>query len=309
MLASVDTLTDDTQYTKSLLQVRTAMKEAVGRIRNTMQAVLTAHGVPESFARTQADLLLEAQIRGYASHSLLRLPRIVERIDNGVTSPSSSGAHHWIGESFLRVDGQRGLGPVVAVSALDALKERARRTGIAIAGISNSNHIGMLAWYGDYIAQEGLILIGATTSEALVHPWHGKRALIGTNPLCIAVPASPEPLVLDMATSLVSMGKIHDHANRGEPIPRGWALDAQGRPTTDAAAAKAGAIAPFGGAKGYGTRARTRAAGHEHRRFGHRHRCRRHTRLRPDLQQGRCIHRHLPAAERVPRRDDSRLPR
>lgn len=227
------------------------MKEDVGRIRNTLQAVLIAHGVPESFARIQTDLLLEAQLRGYASHGLLRLPRIVERIVNGVSAPAASGAHAWNGDSLLSVDGERGLGPVVAVTALDALKQRARRTGIALGAIRNSNHIGMLAWYGEHVARDGLILIGATTSEALVHPWHGKSALIGTNPVCIAVPADPEPLVLDMATSLVSMGKIHDHANRGEPIPQGWALDAQGRPTTDAAAAKAGSIAPFGGAKGY----------------------------------------------------------
>src|SRR5262249_23452569 len=159
-------------------------------------AVLVAHGVPESFARIQTDLLLEAQMRGYASHGLLRLPRIIERIVNGVTSPASSGAHTWSGESLLSVDGERGLGPVVAVAALDALQERARRTGIAIGAIRNSNHIGMLAWYGEYVARDGLILIGATTSEALVHPWHGKFALIGTNPLCIAVPADPEPLVL-----------------------------------------------------------------------------------------------------------------
>ncbi len=227
------------------------MKQNVAKIRDTMQAVLMAHGVPESHARTQTDLLLEAQIRGYASHGLLRLPRIIERIDNGVASPTSSGGHQWIGDSFLRVDGERGLGPVVAVSALDALKERARRAGIAIGAIHNSNHIGMLAWYGDYVARDGLILIGATTSEALVHPWHGKRALIGTNPSASPFPTAPRPLVLDMATSLVSMGKIHDHANRGEPIPDGWALDAQGRPTTDATAAKTGSIAPFGGAKGY----------------------------------------------------------
>jgi LDH2 family malate/lactate/ureidoglycolate dehydrogenase len=75
--------------------------------------------------------------------------------------------------------------------------------------------------------------------------------MIGTNPIAIGVPATPEPLVLDMATSLVSMGKIHDHANRGAPIPEGWALDAAGNPTTNAAHAKDGAIAPFGGAKGY----------------------------------------------------------
>jgi LDH2 family malate/lactate/ureidoglycolate dehydrogenase len=227
------------------------MNQDAERIRETLQAVLAAHGVPEPFARTQADLLLEAQMRGYASHGLLRLPRIVERIVNGVSSPTASGVHEWVGDCFLRVDGERGLGPVVALTALRALIERARRSGIAIGAIRNSNHIGMLAWYGDYIAREGLITIAVTTSEALVHPWGGSRALIGTNPLCIAVPAEPEPLVLDMATSLVSMGKIHDHANRGTAIPEGWALDAHGNPTTDPSAAKGGAIAPFGGAKGY----------------------------------------------------------
>lgn len=227
------------------------MKQPVETIRETMQAVLVTYGVPESFARVQSDLLLEAQMRGYASHGVLRLPRIIERIVNGVSSPTSSGVHEWRGDCFLYVDGERGLGPVVALCALDALRARARRSGIAIAAIRNSNHIGMLAWYGDYIAREGLILIASTSSEALVHAWGGRRALIGTNPLCIAVPATPEPLVLDMATSLVSMGKIHDHGNRGQRIPEGWALDAQGNPTTDATAAKTGAIAPFGGAKGY----------------------------------------------------------
>ena len=227
------------------------MKEDAARIETTMRTVLVAHGVPEPFARIQAELLLEAQMRGYASHGLLRLPRIIERIINGVTAPAAMGRHEWLGDAFLRVDGERGLGPVVAVSALDALKARVRHCGIGIAAIRNSNHLGMLAWYGESVAQDGLILIAATTSEALVHPWGGKRALLGTNPLCIAVPATPQPLVLDMATSLVSMGRIHDYANRGEPIPEGWALDADGNPTTDAAAAKSGAIAPFGGAKGY----------------------------------------------------------
>jgi LDH2 family malate/lactate/ureidoglycolate dehydrogenase len=75
--------------------------------------------------------------------------------------------------------------------------------------------------------------------------------MIGTNPIAIGVPAEPAPMVLDMATGLVSMGKIHDHANRGAPIPLGWALDENGDPTTDASAAKKGAIAPFGGPKGY----------------------------------------------------------
>ena len=77
-----------------------------------------------------------------------------------------------------------------------------------------------------------------------MHPFGGRKAMIGTNPIAIGVPADPIPMVLDMATGLVSMGKIHDHANRGAPIPLGWALDENGDPTTDATAAKKGAIAP-----------------------------------------------------------------
>ena len=90
-----------------------------------------------------------------------------------------------------------------------------------------------------------------TTSEALVHPWGGSRPLVGTNPIGIAVPTLDEPLVVDMSTAAVSMGKVLDHLGKALPLPLGWAVDADGRPTTDAAAASRGAISPFGGPKGY----------------------------------------------------------
>jgi len=111
--------------------------------------------------------------------------------------------------------------------------------------------MGALAYYVEFAAKLDVICIGFTISEALVHPFGGRKALIGTNPIAIGVPAEPAPLVLDMATSLVSMGKIHDYSNRGHSIPEGWAVDQNGDPTTDAQAAKSGALAPFGGAKGY----------------------------------------------------------
>jgi LDH2 family malate/lactate/ureidoglycolate dehydrogenase len=85
-----------------------------------------------------------------------------------------------------------------------------------------------------------------------VHPFGGTQAMLGTNPVAIGIPTGSEPFVLDLATSIVSMGKINNHATRGEPIPSGWAVDADGRQTTDPQAAKSGAIAPFGDAKGYG---------------------------------------------------------
>jgi len=216
-----------------------------------VERILARQGVPEAHARIQANLFIGADMRGTASHGLLRLRRIVERLKLGLAVAGETGKQDWTARSFLSVDGRRGLGPVVALAALDAVIPRARETGIAIAAVRNANHLGAIAFYADYVARQGLTVIALTISEALVHPFGGRKAMIGTNPIAIGVPATPEPLVLDMATSLVSMGKIHDHANRDAPLPEGWALDAQGNPTTDAMAAKDGAIAPFGGAKGY----------------------------------------------------------
>lgn len=222
----------------------------VERIEATCIRALTCAGVPEAHARVQTSLLLEAELRGHASHGVLRLPRVVERIANGVTDPRAVGDHTWTG-NLLRVDGRNGLGPVVALEAIEQISIRASDSGVALAAIRNCNHLGMLGWYAEKVAGNGQVFIGLTVSEALVHPWGGREAMLGTNPIAIGVPAQPAPFVLDMATSIVSMGKIHDHANRGEAIPLGWALDAAGEPTTDAVAAKSGAIAPFGGAKGY----------------------------------------------------------
>jgi len=223
----------------------------VEELRALAEGILSANGVPPDHAKIQAGLFIESELRAVPSHGLLRLRRVIERIHAGLSVPGVCGRQAWTARSFLSVDGDRGLGPVVVMAALDAIIPRAREDGIAIAVIRNANHLGALAYYAEYVANLNLTCISLTISEALVHPWGGRKALIGTNPIAIGVPASPAPLILDMATSLVSMGKIHDYANRNEPIPVNWALDENGDPTTDASAAKKGAIAPFGGPKGY----------------------------------------------------------
>jgi L-2-hydroxycarboxylate dehydrogenase (NAD+) len=239
-------------------QPRSALAGEAGRVVTvaiedvdaTCVYALEQVGVPEPHARQQVALLLDAELRGHSSHGLLRLPRLVHRIRNGVASATATGDHVWAG-NILHVEGGNGLGPVVAMKALDLAIARARESGVAVAAIRNCNHLGMLAWYAESVAARGQVVVGLTLSEALVHPWGGRQAMLGTNPITIGVPAMPAPFVLDMATSIVSMGKIHAHADRGEPLPEGWALDANGDPTTDARAAKAGSIAPFGGVKGY----------------------------------------------------------
>lgn len=230
-----------------------ADQETIGydALRVGCVAALERAGVPGAHAQIQADLLIEAELRGRASHGVQRLPRVIARIHNRVANPATKGIARWRGDALLDVDGEHGLGPVVACHALDQVSARARTTGVAAALVRDCNHIGMLAFYAERIAHQGQILIALTTSEALVHPWGGRSAMLGTNPIAIGVPAQPHPFVLDMATSVVSMGQVHDHANRGVPLEPGWALDGQGDPTTDAAAARSGAIAPFGQAKGY----------------------------------------------------------
>lgn len=203
-------------------------------------------------ALLQAELLVDAEMRGHPSHGLLRLPRLVRRIRAKTLDPDAAGTVTWQRAAVASVDGGNGFGAVVARTALTALMERAPHTGTAVAAISRSNHLGMLAHYAEYVARHGFVLLAVTTSEALVHPWGGTRAMVGTNPLAIGVPTSEEPFVLDMATGQISMGKVHAYRAAGRELEPGWARDEHGRPTTDPAAAARGAIAPFGGAKGYG---------------------------------------------------------
>ncbi|WP_061933644.1 Ldh family oxidoreductase [Aureimonas sp. AU22] len=222
-------------------------------VKPLVHAILEGCGASSATARLQADTLLEAELRGLASHGLQRLPRMVRRIRSGLADPHATGAHVWRRPGFLSVDGCRGLGPVVGAAAIEALAPVARRDGIALAAVRNSNHLGMLAWYAERIAALGLVGIVLSTSEALVHPFGGRRAMLGTNPVAIGVPvAGGEPFVLDLATSMVSMGKVHDFALRGRAIPEDWARNADGEPTADPDEAMRGSLAPFGGAKGYG---------------------------------------------------------
>jgi LDH2 family malate/lactate/ureidoglycolate dehydrogenase len=220
-------------------------------LQDVAAKALKRAGIPQDHADQQLNLLFEAELRGIPSHGFLRLDRITRRIANGVVDPNVRGLQEWRKHAFLSVDGQRGLGPVVANAALEAVTMRARETGIAVAAIRNSNHIGMLGWYAERVAAEGFTIIALSTSEALVHPWGARRAMLGTNPIAIGIPTEDGSFMMDTATGVVSMGEIHDHAHRKAPIPQHWALDAAGNPTTDAEAAKKGAIAPFGQAKGY----------------------------------------------------------
>jgi L-2-hydroxycarboxylate dehydrogenase (NAD+) len=228
------------------------MKFTADQLRRLATGLLESHGASQEAAALQADLLVEAELRGVPSHGLQRLPLLLSRLEKGLADGRAQGRTTWSRQAFLSVDGERGLGPVVLMNTMRLLKQNLPEVGIAVAAIRNANHIGMLAYYAEAAARDGLLAIVMSTSEALVHPFGGTKAMLGTNPIAIGIPAGDRPFVLDLATSVVSMGKINNHALRGTPLPPGWAVDVHGHPTEDPAAAQDGAIAPFGEAKGYG---------------------------------------------------------
>jgi L-2-hydroxycarboxylate dehydrogenase (NAD+) len=221
------------------------------RLRDAVVQILVAEGATPDDAAEQADLLIEGDLRGHPSHGVRRLPVLVGRMRSGLITSGLAPTMTWQTESFLAVDGRRGFGPVVARVAIEQIVERACTSGIAVAAVHNANHIGMLAPYVERIADAGQVGIALTTSEALVHPWGGARPMIGTNPIGIAVPTQDQPLVVDMSTAAVSMGKILDHAEKDTPIPLGWGVDGTGAPSTDPRAVIEGAVSPFGGPKGF----------------------------------------------------------
>lgn len=235
---------------ESLTEHDVVIVEADQLIADVVMA-LVFHGANREDAQIQATILVESELRGHASHGVRRLPILLARLDAGLISSGIEPEWNWVTETFLKVDGRGGFGPVVAQATIDRLLERSLTTGVALAAIADSNHVGMLSPYLERIAGAGQIGFALTTSEALVHAWGGDSAVVGTNPVGIAVPLDDEPLILDMSTAAVSMGKILDHRERGLPIPNGWAVDHAGKPTTNAAAAAEGAVSPFGGPKGY----------------------------------------------------------
>ncbi len=214
--------------------------------------VLEGRGVGPGDADAQADVLCEGDLRGHPSHGLQRIFRIVERLDAGLIDPQASVLVDRRSSSVSVIDGCSALGAVAGHVAIDVGTESAQSVGVGLVAMRNANHLGMLAPYVEKAARADLIALAFTTSEALVHPFAGRDALIGTNPIAIAVPADPDPFVLDMATGIVSMGKVIAYSLAGQTLEEGWALDGSGEPTTDPDQARTGAISPFGGAKGYG---------------------------------------------------------
>src|ERR1035438_6316650 len=149
------------------------------------------------------------------------------------------------------IDGNNGLGPVVGCRAMDEALDLAERAGIGFVGVRRSNHFGSAAFYVKRAIRRGLIGFAISNAPPNMAAFGGRERFLGTNPMAVGIPAGgEEPLIFDASSSVVARGKIIVAAHRGKSIPEGWAIDPEGRPTTDARAAQAGAVLPFDGPKG-----------------------------------------------------------
>jgi LDH2 family malate/lactate/ureidoglycolate dehydrogenase len=217
---------------------------ALGRFA---EACFRAVGMPEADARLVADNLLQAELRGIDSHGLTRIPIYTERIRRGVVNPRPDLRFERRQGAIAALDGDNGSGAVVGWHANREAVRLAKAHGVGCVVARRSNHYGICSWYTMAAAAQGCIGVSATNASPSMAVWGGREPAIGTNPLSLAVPAERHPpIVLDMASSVVARGKVVEKAKRGEPIPEGWALDRDGRPTTDARAAEAGVILPLG---------------------------------------------------------------
>ncbi len=216
-------------------------------------AVLRKAGAPDKPARDGARVLVEADMMGIGTHGVDRLIVYTDRLRLRGMDASADIRVDDKAPSLALVDGANGLGPAVGWTALETALRLARDTGIAYVGCRNSNHFGALAPYALAACEAGFVGLAGTSASTTMAPWGGKETRIGNNPLGIWAPIPEGPhFILDMAMSVAARGKIRAARDTGQPIPAGWAADADGLPTTDPVAALKGFLLPVGGHKGSG---------------------------------------------------------
>ena len=224
------------------------------RLREFTERVFRKMGVPDAEARIAADVLSCADRRGIDSHGVARLSTYVELLGAGRINAKPRPRVVRESASTATLDGDNGLGLVVGPRANDLAMEKADKAGTGWVSVCNTNHYGIAGYYPLRALERDMIGWSMTNSSRGVAPLWGGERMLGTNPIAIAFPGLEEPpIVVDMATSAVAYGKIEIAQRMGKTIPEGWAIDSEGRPTTDPAAMTAGgALLPLGSDREHG---------------------------------------------------------
>ncbi len=228
-------------------------------LRAWTAAVLERHQTPPDIAADVAEVLVAADRRAIASHGTARLPQYVALIEAGTMDPGARPERSRAKAAIGLFHAHNGWGHHASRVAMDAAIEGATELGSYTAVVRGSNHFGIAGWYALRAADAGLIGISMTNASPLVAATRGVDPVLGTNPLAVAAPAGKRGhFCLDMATSTITRGKVEVASRRQEELQPGWAIDADGQPTTDPGAAFEGALLPLGGVeetggyKGYG---------------------------------------------------------
>lgn len=222
-------------------------------ICRTAGAILAAVGCPTDEAERVADCLVEADARGLESHGLLRLPLYVAAVEAGGIVPGA--VMTWLRGrgATATLDAAFGFGHTAVERAIDRAGELASAHGCSVVGVRRSTHFGMAAPWVERLAERGFISLVLSNTGPSMAPYGACEPLLGTNPIAVGIPIDGRPpVVLDMSTSAGAYGRVVAAAGRGAPIPDGWALAADGRPTRDAREALDGVLLPFGAHKGSG---------------------------------------------------------
>ena len=225
------------------------------RIEKLACAALIRHGASEDQARALAAGIAAAERDGLKSHGLMYLPTYCEHLTCGKVLGDAQPQLSRAAPGCLTVDARNGFAHAAIDLGLPELIDLARTQGVASFAIRNSYNCGALGYHTERVARAGLVALSFTNAPASIAPWGGRKAALGTNPWSLAVPdgAGGARFVIDQSASVVAKSEVMKRARAGEPIPEGWAFDADGRPTRDPAAALKGAMAPAGGYKGVGS--------------------------------------------------------
>ena len=212
---------------------------------------LTNNQTSDENAKEVADALINAEFDGQAGHGLSRIPSYVEQVLSGKVAGNVSPSLLSSKGSVIRVDANNGFAFPAISLALSEITKTCKSFGIAAASISRSHHFGQAGRHVERLAEDGLIGLMFGNTPKAIPPWGGTKPLFGTNPIAFASPReTAAPLVIDMSLSKVARGKVMVANQLNEKIPEGWAIDKEGRPTTDAKKALEGAMLPIGDAKG-----------------------------------------------------------
>lgn len=221
-------------------------------IENFAATALRRHGASSAQASALAAGISAAERDGIKSHGLMYLATYCEHLACGKVFGLAQPVMSRPAPASVVVDAQSGFAHAAIDLGLPALTEAAAQYGVASLAIRNSYNCGVLGYHTERIACGGLVGLGFTNAPASIAPWGAKKAVLGTNPWSLAVPTGSggAHFVIDQSASVVAKSEVMKRARAGEPIPEGWALDADGNPTTDPAAALTGTMVPAGGYKG-----------------------------------------------------------